>query len=479
MSYNSSESSYPTLLYPNGNENIYTNSITIRWNNPLTQIADTYDIYFTSTYNTTNEPNWQYIASVPSTSSSYTWRYDNFVKSSTCRIGIRARNNNGYRSDLVISANNFSIKSKKLPPPTIISPLPKHTYDKYIEIIIDSAEHINHYSQRSYYNIYYSSAKLGLSDILISQTVPIHTPSVIWNTSDLTPSDDYEIRVFLFDNDNNISNSTFIKNINIAHAGFFIVDTTPPIAAIAINSNTVFTNKQEISISVASYDAATSCHSLLFTDGTNISHADTVANIKRFLLDETNGIKYIQLKIQDFGGNRSGDEGIRQRIFETLLENNDSFFIDITIDETTDTLWLVTSGSNSNLYKVNEFPSLISTFDGTATAINYYHYSIYISLTSNNQGILYRFDGSALTDEHLFNTVDSKINTMANYNDAMFIGMENGCVYSFDGISYALVETLGNPIKHLFSDKNLLYLVQKNDDNIYVYNGINFFPTGS
>lgn len=470
----------PTIIYPNGNEILFGNHVVINWkNSELNDSQITYDIFFTPDYKPFEEPNWQQISSIPATATSYTWYFGNSVRTTNGRIAIRAKNNQGERSDYAISANSFSIQRKKLNAPTVINPTPNTIYDKFIEIMVDDSGIIETYSQRSYYQFYYNSASLNIAKTAIAQNIPIGSPPVVWETVNLPPANDYEVQVFLSDDDGNISDSVVIKNITIAHAGFFIIDTVPPVASITVNDDDVFTNKQEVSVNIVSYDEATAVHSMVLTDGDVVSKPDAVANVKRFTLDEENGIKYVQIKLQDFGGNRTGEDSIRQRILETIAEEDNTQFVDITKDTQTNTVWAISSGSRQGIYKVTDFPAFVLTVSQEPTAIAFYKYSVYVSVKdTNNKGIFYRYDGASLVDAFAFSEADSVVNAMEAHDGYLFIGMENGVIYKFDGLSFSLVEELSNPVRYMFSDGNLLYLVQKNSFDIFVYNGSTFFSTG-
>jgi hypothetical protein len=475
-----SEPIAPTIIYPNGGDSLFGNNVVIEWSNSSSNDSSiSYDIFFTTDYKADEEPNWQLITSVPSTAVTYTWYFGNSTRTTNGRIAIRAKNNQGQRSDYTVSANSFSIQRKKLDSPTVLNPTPNTRYDRFIDIIVDDSGIIGTYSQRSYYQFYYSSALAGIARTSIAQNVPIGSPPVLWNTSNLQPSDDYEVQVFLSDDDGNISDSVVIKNVKIAHEGFFIVDTIPPIASIVVNDDDVFTNKQEVNVNIVSYDEATAVHSMLLTDGTVTSKPDAIANVKRFTLDSENGLKYVQLKLQDFGGNRSGDDEKQQRILETLAEEDNTEFVDIALDDQTNTAWAISTGDTQGIYKIKDFPSFVLTISEEPTSIAFYKSSVYVTVKdSSNKGVFYRYDGASLVDSYSFTESDSIVNSMTTHNGDLFLGMENGIVYKFDGLNFYMIEELSNPVKYMFSDGNLLYLVQKNNFNVFVYNGTTFFSTG-
>lgn len=440
--------------------------------------SKTYEILYSSEYDFRQEPNWQQIAVVPAASTSYTWRFGNALRSNKCRVGIRTRIASGERSKVFTSAGDFSIRRQKLSVPTIISPSPNERYDKLIEIVADDTALMGTYSQRSSYQFYYSSVSAGIPLTSIFQNIPVGSGPVIWNTLDLPPAKDYIFQAFLSDDDGNLSDSIYIKGIDIAHEGFFIVDTLPPVAAITINNNDSFTKSRNVNVQIVSYDAATSIHAMRLKDGLNIGQADVVANIKRLSLSEKNEIKTVQLLLQDYGANRNDELQKVQRLFETLVEVEDGI-ADITVDQSNAILWAVTKGINNNLYRVTDFASLVSTFEDEPTAISIYQLCVHVATKDDgNKSSLYRFNGLELETVTNFDEIDSTINTMTVHGTNLYLGMENGNVYSYDGLNLNQVAVLDNPVRLLHSDGSILYLVQKNDFNIYVFNGASFFATG-
>jgi hypothetical protein len=266
-----SEPLVPTLLYPNGGESIAVNELTIQWQGVSTQDGRslTYELYYTENYDFQNEPEWQQIAIVPDNSYSYLWRFGKALKSSNCRVAIRTRNSRGERSQFSISAADFSIQRKKLSTPNVLQPVADTHYDRYVEIAMDESGIIGTFSQRSYYQFYYSSIAANIQPTPIKQNIPVGSDPIFWNTSSLPPANDYILQVYLSDDDGNISDSVFINGINISHEGFFLIDTTPPVSSVIVNNNDTFTKKREVNVSIISYDETTGVQSMQLTDGTS------------------------------------------------------------------------------------------------------------------------------------------------------------------------------------------------------------------
>lgn len=470
----------PTLIYPNGGESILNSEITIRWNAISDNDIAFIELFYTDNYDPFTEPTWLQIASVLPSATNYLWRFGKALKSNKVRVAARTRNISGERSNFSISADNFSIQRKKLTTPSIIVPFENEKYDKSIEIIVDESGIIGTFSQKAYYQFYYSCPSLGIASTPIAQNIPVGSDPVLWNTSNLQPANDYILQVYLSDDGDNMSDSVFVHQIQISHEGFFIVDTTPPVGAIIINNDAAFTNKTEVNVQIISYDESTGVHSLLLTDGENTSKPDTIADVKRFIVSEENEIKTIQLKLQDFGANRSGDDENILRRFNVAINLEDSSIADIAIDFDNKALWAVTTGELKSLYKITDFPAKKATLELAPSSVIVYRTSVYIGMiTGDNTGLFAMYDGASIVNIEIFTEPDSVINCMEVHGNYLFIGMENGFIYRFDGLNFDTIDRLDNPIKFMYSDKNLLYLTQKYDATVYAYNGSTFFATGA
>lgn len=483
----------PTLLYPNGGETILTSSINIQWNNSsysipidIAKIPKKIEIFYTLDYNINEESDWTQIATVPTNVESFVWRYGKNIKGNKCRVAIRTRGIEGSSSDFSISSADFSIQQPTLVSPLIISPVHNGKYNKFIEIMTDDTSIIESFSQRSSYQFFYSSASLDIPKTSIAQDVAIGSGTYIWDISGLSPANDYVFQAYLEDDNGNQSNSVFVKNISISHDGDFIVDTLPPIASITINNNANFTKTRDINVNIVAADETTGVHAVRIKEelnenskkyiDENISEPEPNANVKRFVLSDPNDVKTIQLLAQDYGANRNDESTKFQRVLQVLVELEDTEIVDIAVDQNNAVLWAVTTGTYKNLYKITDFPALISTFEDEPTSIALFQSVVYVATKSAGKGSLYKFIGDVELEE-TFDTVDSVINTMAIYDDKLFLGMENGMIYSFDGLAFVLIDTVSGPTKQLYSDGNVLYLSQKNNLNVYVWNGSEFITT--
>jgi hypothetical protein len=470
----------PTLLCPNGEETLLGGStFTIKWTLPNPPTPDDrpvqVEVYFTDNYSSLREPGWRQIAVVPAGTNAYAWRVDDFVHTNKARIAVRTRNARGERSPFSISAGNFSINHRKLTTPAVISPVSGGRYDKYIEIVPDDQALAGTYSQRSLYQFFYSSASKGVSLTPIAQDVPVGTASVVWNTIDIPPADDYVISVFVEDDSGSKSDALEIDNISIVHEGFFLIDTTPPVATVTVNGGDEFTRFRDVTVNIVTFDETTGVQSMQLIEGENAALPEPVAGARPFTVSSGDGTKVIQLVLQDFGANRN--DLIIQRLFDTLIEQS-GVIIDLAIGD--GTAWVVTSGSANYLYTIVDYPQIVYTFADVPTAVSVFNSLAYVATKSAaNKGTLFRYTG-ALSVESIktFSEADSVVNCMETHGTVMYIGFENGNVYSYDGSVLTNIASLPNPIKNLVSDGNSLYLSMQNDDSVYIYNGSGFVKTG-
>jgi len=465
----------PTLLYPNGGEQIFAAETVISWeissNNDPNAVS--YEIYFTELFDPFKEPDWIQLAVVPGNVSQYVWQNGVTLHSSTCRISIRARANNGERSLFFVSAANFSVYCKKLATPIILSPTPG-SYDQYISILTDDSGLTDSGSQQSLYQFYYSSDNLSIPNTVIAENVPPGT-SITWETINLLPSNDYVFSAYLADNDGNTSDVAIVSGVTISHEGFFLIDTQPPVAGVTINNNAVFTTQQNVNVEVVAYDATTAIQSMLLQEpGGNQTNPSPFINVQSFTLSASNAIKTVEIVAQDFAANRLG--GTNQRTFEVMLDSSSSI-VDLTVDNN-NYVWFVTNGETNSLYKVQNFASLVLTVVEQPTAVQAFGSFIYIAtVTSNGFGKIYQYDGMNLNTLITFSDNDSLINSTVVYQNQMYLGAENGLIYQFDGANFTTLNGTGNPISEMVSDGNLLYLSEKYSKNLYVFDGNSFINT--
>lgn len=470
----------PTLTYPNGGEEISTREIEISWINYEPASSDNlevwYEVYFTENYDYITEPEWKMIASVPSKINKFLWKVGNSIKSKKVRVGVRAVNSKGERSDMSVSADYFSIKKSIPSSPSVISPLPNTRYGSSIKFVFDDSYIVNSYSQRAKYYIYFSSTKAGIPFTSIAQNIPVGSGPVVWDTTLIPPSDDYVITVYLADDDGNKSSEVNIRNVSIIQEGFFLIDTKPPTGYIQINDADQFTRNENVSIKMYAYDEVTGVHSLQFTEengSENIEGSpEAFANVKYWKLTEDDGTKTIKVKFQDYGGNRTSEE---YRSFRVLFDLNNEEIADICYKKSDQSVWLAKNGEKPCIYKLNPSSSFVSYVNERINVLCDYKDSIYIAVeTSDSTCLIYKWTGFLLEEIIRISDIDSEVISMFEYNGKMFFGCKNGNLYTYNESNVSLVRNFESEISRLYSDNSLLYIILRNNNNISVYDGNSF-----
>ena len=474
----------PTLVFPNGGENILAREIEVSWIEPSPASSDNlsiwYEIYFTENYDYMTEPDWKMIASVPSGIGKFLWKVGNSIKSKNVRVGVRAVNSRGERSDMSISASSFTIRKSLPVTPAVLSPIPNQKYGTSIKFVFDDTYILNSFAQRAKYYIFFSSAKAQIPFTSIAQKIPVGSGPLVWDTTLIPPSDDYVVTVYLADDDGNKSEEVSIRNLSIVQEGFFLIDTKPPTGYMQINDSEQFTRNENVSIRLYSHDETTGVHSMQFIESkTNgeevIGSPDSFANIKYWQLTNDDGIKTIKVKFQDYGGNRISEQ---TRSFRVLFDINNDDVVDMTVQKSNKTVWLAKNGSNPSIYKLSPVNSFVTYVNEDISCISFYGDVLYISVkTSDNTALVYRWTGILLEEAFSLAGIDTEITSMCQFGNKLFLGCKNGDLYVYDESSISFVKSFGSQFERLYSDNSLLYIVLRNSKQVVMYDSNKFTET--
>ena len=468
----------PTLLYPNGNETILARVIDIQWKESFPVVNNGascwYEIFYTENYDHTAEPDWKMIASVPIGTSRYEWRVGNLFKSKFIRVAICSVNIRGERSDMSISAANFSIKKSLPDAPAILSPVPGERYGGVVRIIFDDAAVKNNSSRRAKYYIYFRSNKANIPLSSVMQRVPVGTGPIKWDVSFLPPSDDYVLTAYMADDDGNKSSEVNVTDIKIVNEGFFLIDTKAPEAYIQINEGNEFTKDRNISVRLFAYDETTDAHALQFVEGEESGPAESPTELKFWTLSEEEGIKTLSVRYQDYGGNRSSES---DNNFRSLFNIDNRAIADIALDKQSDQdiIWIGVNGENPTIYKLSPNENFVCQVNETINSLTIYNDVLYISVdTVDNRALVYRLSGNELVEAFSLTDDDSEILSMQSYKGKMYLGAENGSLYSYDESLISLVRDFDKPIDVILSDSSLLYILFRNSSILMIFDGTNF-----
>lgn len=469
----------PTLIYPNGGENILTREIEISWKEPKPPSADNlevwYEVYFTENYDYMTEPDWKMIASVPTGVGKHLWRVGNSVKSKNVRVGVRAVNSRGERSDLSVSAASFTVLKSLPVTPAVLSPVPGQRYGTSIKFVFDDTSVLNSFAQRAKYYIYFSSVKASVPFTPVAQKIPVGSGPLVWDTTLIPPSDDYVITVYLADDDGNKSEEVNIRDVSIIQEGFFLIDTKPPTGYVQINNADQFTRDQNVSVRLYSYDEITGVHSMQFIESADtdiVGAPESFANVKFWKLTEDDGVKTLKVKFQDYGANRTSQA---TKSFRVLFDVNNEDVSDIAVQKSMNVVWLAKNGEQPAIYRLNPINSFITYVNEQINCITFFGDTLYVSVkTSDSTALVYRWTGFVLEEAFSLSEVDSEITTMYQYENKLFLGCKNGNLYSYDESILSFVRSFGFQFMRLYSDNSLLYIVLRNAKKLFVYDGDTF-----
>lgn len=325
----------------------------------------------------------------------------------------------------------------------------------------------------------------------------------------------------------------FVYNLKIQQPGMFYIDTTPPQTILDIESSAGITSQLTHTLNVYAEDSTTDVEQIQIrecdarnqvalgnvsdiadppTDCTNIEDlivpgADFGKLIGKPLgystktqwtLEDRSGLRRLEALVTDSGGNMSIQDLERTFIpifrseasIEDMVITLESREV-VTIDPdnpnsiTTETAefevaYLVVA--DGGYWILEPFPRLIATpvSDRQFLALFAFGGSIYLftyvnSTETPDTGAVYRDNKTEISLIFSFTSPLSITNAVAEFQDDMYTGLENGELWKFDAVTFSLVTTFDNPISTLVGDNEYLYIGQSNSSQVSLYDGTTFF----
>jgi len=480
-----SKPNQPTLLFPNGGEDILTRIVDIEWSEPSPASTDGlpvwYEVYFSEFYDSLDEPDWKKIATLPIGNRKFSWKVGNTLRSNQIKVAVSSVNIAGERSPLSISADTFTIKRAMPIAPAVLNPIPNARYGSRIEVVFDDNTVLNSFGQRAKYYVFFSSRKAEIPFTPIAQSVPVGAGPLVWDTSSLPPSDDYILTAYLADDDGNKSPEVNVSNLSIINEGYFLVDTKPPSGYVQINDGDEFTRARDASVKLFAFDETTGIHAMRFLegegDGSFEGPPESYVNIKYYQMTEEDGTKTIKVLFQDFGANRTSEI---QKNFRVNFDISNGDIADMILEQTStteSTIWIGYNGDEPALYKIEDGAgsSFITRINEPITSLGFLTGVVYIAVdTSDDTALVYRNTGVGAEAVIQLDTEGSEVLTMDTYNDMLYMGTLNGSLYRYDESAVNLVTTFDKPVERLYSDGALLYILLRNEPTMTVYDGSSF-----
>ena len=506
----------PTIVHPNGGETFTEGDINVQWTEPGDLPSDTltwYEIFITDDFNKTKKEELIQIATIPSGNTSYSYRIEKNLKGEKCRVGIRSVNNQGLRSNISFSADDFIIVNEGLPSPALLEPVSGNTYFSYIPFVFDHEGVMGRSSQRSFYQIYFKSDNQNIDWTLLQGNIMVGTDPINIDVSNVNTDSDYVLKIELVDGDN-VSAPVFIDELNINNINVFLIDTEPPTGSIKIIDNSEFTKDTGLILRLSSSDEIsatkdvqiqqTNVETNIIVTGSFVPLTSIVTwDIKEEIPGEgvVDGVKLIQARFRDHG----------DTTLQTTTQKNFRTYKNVDNRKVT-TLLYGSTGVESNLYytfasdesnsilaELYKDITLVSTLIGDGTALEIYNNVLYIAIKDDeNKGILQRltttvgtvvdndqeFLDIAKTEVNSLFSSDSVINAMEVFDNTLFLGLDNGELLSFKGSTIASVNSDNlnlKSIRNLRTDGILLYIFFHNTTEILIMrkdvDGNNVFNT--
>lgn len=327
---------------------------------------------------------------------------------------------------------------------------------------------------------------------------------------------------------------SFVYNIRIQQTGMFIIDTKPPQTILEIEGNAIITNQTEQIINVFASDETTQVEHIQIREcdaGSILSLGDLSSSnenllacppITELISENTDftrligkpvnnkakmqwtfdgsksGLRKLEALLTDTGGNSSIQESAK--IFVSTFSNTDQindYLITIeqrdkvSIQQGDGTSPVVTvepgifevvylGTSSGQLWVLEPFARLVYTLPNSTQIKKVVDYSGLILLLAYNEnqntGYAYRHDNTKYTLLHTFSDSTSIAASSAIFNDDLYVGLENGQLWKYDGFSFVEITTgSSQPISSLAADSKYLYIGLANSDTIFLYNGTSFF----
>lgn len=324
---------------------------------------------------------------------------------------------------------------------------------------------------------------------------------------------------------------SFIYNIQIQQSGAFLIDTKPPEAILQIKSINNVTNQLDQIIDIFAEDETTqveqiqlrecnanndlslgdiqnpynpsqdcpTIESLLsgnITDFNNlIGKSINNSHKVKWSFKDISGLKKLEALLIDSGGNSSIQELSRVFLNTFTSDNliNDFIIVmeqrdNITLNENSNPPSLVIlpaifeivylGTSNGNFYVLEPFSRLLYTVSNSPSIVKLaqFNQTVYLFTykLSSDEGKVYRNDNAEPTLLYTFTSNLSLTTSLIEFDNKLYIGLENGELWVFNGITFVLLRTFDDPVNALGSDKGYLYIGFQNSSNIYLYDGSSF-----
>lgn len=327
----------------------------------------------------------------------------------------------------------------------------------------------------------------------------------------------------------------FVYSIKIQQPGMFLIDTQPPQAILDIESSAGITNQLTQTLNIFAEDATSEVEQIQLreckangqlalgnVDAENfgITDCDSVESLlnltnpdfdtligkplgysakTQWIFEDESGLRRLEALLTDSGGNSSLQGLLRtfipvfrtdedpandiiivkeQRDIPVFAEDPTTGIITVTEDKNVDFEVAYVGTQGGKYWSLEPFPRLAGEISGRQIRLLIEFFDVVYLLTYVNSsgtpdtGSVYRDDKIQLTNIFDFDQDSLRIPTaVAIFQNVLYIGLENGELWSFDGVGFTLLNTFINPISALTGDNIFLYIGQANSSAFVLYNG--------
>lgn len=329
----------------------------------------------------------------------------------------------------------------------------------------------------------------------------------------------------------------FVYNLKIQQPGMFLIDTKPPQTILDIEGSAGITNQLTQTLNVYSEDATTEVEQIQIrecdastqlalgnvdaiedsssTDCTSINDlidspsADFGKLIGKPLgystktqwtLEDQSGLRRLEAMVTDSGGNTSVQDlqqtfipifrhtsPLRDLVVATeqrdeiQIEQDDDGEVVITTDSVENFEVAYVAAEDGTLWILEPYPKLRAR-STTEQPLDFrvlfvFNSSVYLFVYNEDTDLsqVYRDDQTLISLLYDFPNSLSLVNTVAQFQGDMYIGLENGEIWKYNSVTFSWVTKLLNPISSLAGDNEYLYIGLSNNSLFYLWDGSEFF----
>lgn len=448
----------PTLTFPL-NFAVLSGIVNVTWKeaNPADPCGDNvyYEIQFTRSFS--QDSGWKTLTTdVAAGTTTYEFDVTNIPYTEDGGLRIRARDSKFLYSDWSRSNEPFIIANHAPLPPSVISPIPNETFDYCIPVVWRDPVVKDIDGQTITYQVEMTdafSADKGWAVIPGADALPDGTTTFNINCFDFQDGSDYGIRISAVDELGLGSPPIGVGPFKIKHQGSFIIDTLPPEGSLSINDGAALAANTRIKLTLFAFDESTGVKDVRFRNEEEDcwSDFDSFTNEKFWDLPKSDGVKRVFVQYRDYAGNLS--EACDCEMVSRVLCDEGN----VTDIEVFNNKLYAAFDAKGNLVEYKVLVKRAATMpEDELSALARFKNFLYIATfnASTGDSSIYSFDGRA---RFAFSIAGAKVLTMQTYNDILYLGLDNGRILDYDGISSSTVYAATSAITRLRTDGAVMY----------------------